>query len=114
MTYKQKIKITQEELNYYNSLLSLELDECSPYYNKHDIERLGGKTDDYIGVRTVEFENGNYITIDLASGGSNYYDDIVLYDKDNRELVVSDCTYELSSFNLFYQDNIYEVEFVVC
>ena len=46
MTYKQKIKITQEELNYYNSLLSLELDECSPYYNKHDIERLGGKTDD--------------------------------------------------------------------
>ena len=110
MTYKQKIKITQEELNYYNSLLSLELDECSPYYNKNDIERLGGKNDDYIGVRTVEFENGNYITIDLASGGSNYYDNIVLYDKDGQELVVEDCSYELSDFCIAYNGDEYVVE----
>ena len=114
MTYKQKIKITQEELNYYNSLLSLELDECSPYYNRDEIELLGAKTDDYVGIAVAEFTNGNYVTIDLASGGSNYYDNIVLYDKDGQELVVSDCKYELSSFNLFYQDDIYEVEFVIC
>lgn len=113
MTYKEKVKIAQEELNYYNSLLELDLDECLPYYDKHDIERLGAKTDDYIGIRTIEFKNGNYITIDLASGTSNYYDNIVLWNKDNQELCVSDCSYNLSSFSMFYEDDIYDIELVV-
>lgn len=113
MTYKEKIKITQEELNYYNELLQLDLEECLPYYDKHDIERLGAKTDDYIEIRTIEFKNGNYITIDLASGTSNYYDNIVLYSKDNEELVVSECDYKISDFSIFYKNDIYEIELVV-
>ena len=40
MTYKEKIKITQEELNYYNELLQLDLEENLPYYNKHDINLI--------------------------------------------------------------------------
>ena len=110
MTYKQKIKITQEELNYYNSLLSLDLDECSPYYNRDEIELLGAKTDDYVGIAVVEFTNGNYVTIDLASGDSNYYDNIVLYNKDGQELVVEDCSYELSDCCIAYNGDEYVVE----
>ena len=110
MTYKQKIKITQEELNYYNSLLSLDLDECSPYYNRDEIELLGAKTDDYVGIAVAEFTNGNYVTIDLASGDSNYYDNIVLYNKDGQELVVEDCSYELSDFCIAYNGDEYIVE----
>lgn len=108
--FKEKLKITQEELNYYNELLQLDLEECLPYYDKHDIERLGAKQDDYIGIRAVEFENGNYITIDLASGCSNYYDNIVLWDEDNHELNVSDCNYFIDSFEMIYYDDIYIVE----
>lgn len=106
--FKEKIKITQEELNYYNELLELSFEDLEKY--KHDFERLGAKQDDYIGIRTVEFKNGNYITIDLASGMSNYYDNIVLWSKDNQELSVSDCNYDISSFEMFYDEDIYVVE----
>lgn len=107
MTYKKKIEITQEELNYYNELLGLDL------YDKHDMERLGAKQNDYISIRTIDFDNGNYVTIDLASGDSNYFDNIVLYDKSGNELMCSDCTYELSSFSLYYDNDIYDIEMVV-
>lgn len=109
MEYKAKMKITDSELNYYNDLLELDFETS----DVHDIERLGAKKDDYIGIRTITFENGNYVTIDLASGGCNYYDNICLYDKNGNELMCSDCTYEISSFSLYYEDDIYDIEMVV-
>ena len=121
MVYKGKMKISQEEINYYNELLQLDLEKCSPYYNEHDIERLGAKQNDFIGVRTIDFDNGNYVTIDLASGDSNYFDNIVLWNKDNQELLCSFCTFELlcksynfrSNFSLCYNNDIYDIEMVV-
>lgn len=110
MTYKAKIKMTDNELNYYNDLLRLDLEDES---QQHDIERLSAKKDDYIGIRHIDFENGNFITIDLASGCSNYYDNICLFDKDGYELTCSDCTYEINSFSLFYENDIYDVEIEV-
>ena len=110
MVYVEKIKLSSEELRRYNSLLSLDLDECSPYYNRDEIELLGAKTDDYVGIAVAEFTNGNYVTIDLASGDNNYYDNIVLYNKDGQELVVEDCSYELSDFCIAYNGDEYVVE----
>lgn len=110
MTYSKTIKMSVEERNYYNELLQLDLEEGNTFYNEHDIERLGAKTDDYIGITSVEFENGNYITIDLASGSCNYYDNIVLWDKDGYELSCADCNYTIDSFELFYDEDIYEVK----
>lgn len=103
MTYKGQFKINKEDLQYYTDLLEQDLEEE---------EHIGIK-DDYIGIATIEFSNGNYITIDLASGGSNYYDNIVLWNKDGQELYCSDCTYEINGFSLFYKDDIYDVEMVV-
>lgn len=110
MKYEKVLNMSNEELNHYNALLELDLDESLPYYNKHDIERLGAKTDDYIGIATIEFENGNYITIDIASGNSNYYDNIVLYSECGEELYVLDCFYKLDSFEFDFEDCTYIVK----
>ena len=112
MTYKEKVLISQEELNWYNNLLQLNLEDNTTQ-NAHDIERLSAKTNDYIGIRTIEFENGNYVTIDLASGTSNYYDNIVLWNKDGYELMVNDCNYKISDFSLDYDNDIYDIEIEV-
>ena len=113
MTYFEKIKVNKNELKYYNELLQLDLEEDAPFYNKDDIERLGAKQDDYIGIYTITFDNENYITIDLASGSCNYYDNIVLWDKDGHELMCADCNYTIDSFELFYDEDIYEVRLEV-
>lgn len=110
MRYIEKFRISEEELNYYNELLQLDLDECLPYYNKHDIERLGAKRNDYIGIATITFKNGNFIVIDVASGDSNYYDNIVLYDKYENELYVLDCDYKIDSFKFTYDNDTYVIE----
>ena len=110
MEYKAKFRISVEELKHYNELLQLDLDEDLPFYNKDDIERLNAKTDDYIGIARVDFENGNYLLIDIASGSSNYYDNIVLYDKYDSELYVFDCEYKIDSFDFEYENNTYSLE----
>ena len=110
MIYSETFEIKKDSLKHYNELLQLDLDDCLPYYNEHDIERLGAKKDDYIPIGFVKFNNGNYVTIDIASGSSNYYDNIVLYDKNGNELICSDCTYELSGFSLYYGEDTYNVE----
>lgn len=110
MEYKEKFKISKNKLKYYNELLQLDLEESLPYYNKQDIERLGAKTDDYIGIATITFKNGNFIAIDIASGDSNYYDNIVLYDKYENELYVLDCDYKLDSFEFTYDNDKYIIE----
>lgn len=107
MVYKEKVKISKSDYEYYNKLFELDFEEDS----EDKINNYGGRIDDYIGITSVEFSNGNYITIDLASGSSNYYDNIVLWSKDGQELTCADCNYTIDSFELFYDNDIYEVEF---
>lgn len=105
MEYKGKVQIKKEDLKYYRDLLSIEdLEE-----NNDGI----GRQDDYIYIASVDFDNNTYITIDLASGLSNYYDNIVLWEKDGdivNELSCSDCNFDIDSFELFYDEDIYTVE----
>ena len=110
MRYVEKFRISVEELKHYNELLQLDLEEDLPFYNKDDIERLGAKKDDYIGIGVIEFENGNYLTIDIASGTSNYYDNIVLYSECGEELYVLDCDYKIDSFEFDFEDSTYVIE----
>ena len=110
MEYKEKFRISVEELKHYNELLQLDLDEDLPFYDKDDIERLGAKRNDYIGIATITFKNGNFIAIDIASGDSNYYDSIVLYDEKGNELYVLDCDYKLDSFEFTYDNDTYIIE----
>lgn len=109
MRYKGFLKISKEDMNYYNDLLQLDLDINSEYYNIEDISRLSARTDDYIDIGIVEFRNGNFVVIALTSGNSNYYDSICLYDKEGRELLCRDCNFEISSFSLSYKNDIYDI-----
>ena len=110
MEYKEKFRISKNKLNNYNDLLSLDLEDCLPYYNEYEIKRLGARQNDYIGIAIIEFENNNYITIDLVSGDSNYYDNIVLYDEKGNELYVLDCDFKLDGFEFTYDNDTYIIE----
>ena len=113
MEYIGSYELPKKQLDYYNELLQLDLDDCLPYYNEDDINRLGARKDDYIGIACIEFDNGNYVTIDLASGGSNYYDNIVLWNKEGKELMCLDCDYSLSNFDFEYENDIYHIYLVI-
>ena len=108
MEYKVVVTMAQAEFDRVNGLLDIEyLDDMTD----EEYTILCPKTDDYIGLFYVEFENGNHITIDVASGGSNYYDNCVLYDADGNELKVYDCGYHIGRTMVFmYHDDRYIVE----
>ena len=72
MVYSGSFKIKKDDLEYYKKLLSIEDLE-------NDKDEIG-KMDDYIYIATINFENGNSVCIDLASGKTNYYDNIYLID----------------------------------
>lgn len=101
MTYIGTINLSEKDRKYYNDLLDLVLDCDDENYDENKIDELGARIDDYFGIASVEFENGKSITIDLASGSSNYYDNIVLWDEDGNELYAFDCNYVIDKEMVF-------------
>lgn len=105
MNYVGSFEISKKDYDFYKELLEIE---------DLNADNKGiGKKYDYIGIATIDFENGNYVTIDLASGGNNYFDNICLYDKSGKELDCSDCTYEIGNFSLFYENDIYDIKMII-
>lgn len=105
MEYKKTLKLNKDYVEYLRNLLSIE---------DLSIDNKGiGRIDDYIGIASVDFPNNKSITIDLASGSTNYYDNVVLWEKDGiyyNELDCSDCNFDIGTFELFHDDDIYIVE----
>ena len=105
-TYKSSFAITETDYAFFNMLLSLE-----------DIDNPNGiidtKKDDSIYISTIYFGNGNYISIYLCSGSTNYYYNITLFDKEDNELdcVVDDI--DIGENELYYDDELYIFEMVV-
>ena len=109
MTYIGTINLSKEDIKYYNDLLSI--DDLGDEDNEEIIKKLGAKQDDEIGIAWVCFENGNSISIDLASGSTNYYDNIVLWNSDNYEICAFDCGYEISEEMAFeYEEDTYIIK----
>lgn len=110
MIYKAKIELSQAEITLYNRLLE-EIDFDDDTKEMQDkIAELGAKQDDQIGIYSYEFENGNYVNIDICSGSSNYYDNIVLFDKNGNELWVNEYDFRIDSFEFELDDDTYIVE----
>ena len=103
MVYKGKFTIKKGDLEHYKRLLEIETFEK---LNEEEMNRIGAKKDDYIEIGCVEFSNGNYLTIDLCSGCSNYFDNVVLYDMYGTEIELLDCNYEIGNLSI----NIVEME----
>ena len=107
MEYIGNYELSKKQLDYYNELLLVDLED------KEKANDIGASKDDYIGIACIEFNNGNYVTIDLASGSSNYYDNIVLWNKEGKELMCLDCDYSLSNFDFEYENDIYHIYLVI-
>lgn len=103
------VSISREEFDRINKLLAIpSLEEMT------DAELLeqGANTDVYEGIFYVEFDNGATITIDLCSGGSNYYDNVVWTSPDRTNDVTLDCEYELDDIEVEIDGELYFVNIV--
>ena len=91
MTYVESVSLPTETFDRIHKLLTL------PYFDEmtdNEMRDAGAEDGTYEGVFAVTFEDGTLFTYDLCSGSSNYYDNMVLTDKDGYESVF-DCDYEL-------------------
>ena len=91
MTYVESVSLPTETFDRINKLLAL------PYFDEmtdDEMRDAGAEDGAYEGIFGMTFEDGASFTYDLCSGGSNYYDNMVLTDKDGYESVF-DCDYEL-------------------
>lgn len=92
------IHTTQAYINKLNTLLEMLL--------PNDL----GKIDDNQHIFTFDFENGKHISIDIASGSTNYYDNICIYD-DNEDFYFECGDFGFSQTMVFeYYNDIYICE----
>lgn len=108
MEYKVVVTMAQAEFDRVNGLLDIEcLDDMTD--EEHTI--LCPFKFDNNHLFSYEFNNGNFISASVNSGGSNYYDNYVLFDKDGYELMVLDCSYEVEKYLEFeYEGDKYIIE----
>ena len=112
MIYEEQIEITKEEIDRYNFLLATNLEDMTE--KQKDV--YNAKAYDSFGLYEIDFDDGSYLTIDLASGSENYYDDIVWHSTKeiNSRDITFDCSYELGIDDEFEVDgNIYKVHWII-
>ena len=100
-----EIKADKEYINYINRLLQdINFDDESLEMQKL-IKELNAKQDDYISLFSIDINKDYVLTIDIASGTSNYYDNIVIWKKgetelDYREVACLECNFEIGDITL--------------
>lgn len=100
-----EIKADKKYIDYINRLLqdinfdddNLEMQEL--------IKELNAKQDDYISLFSININKDYVLTIDIASGTSNYYDNIVIWKKGETELNYNEvacleCNFEIGDITL--------------
>ena len=77
-----EVKADKEYIDYINRLLQdINFDNDSLEMQKL-IKELNAKQDDYISLFSININKDYVLTIDIASGTSNYYDNIVIWKKE--------------------------------
>lgn len=109
MTYETDIDISIYEKEKWNTLLKDDIDQLP----KKIAEQYNAKKYDCIGGFYAQFGDNSYLTIDLCSGGSNYYDEVIFYSGSRNYII--DCAYEIANNDLVFQieDNTYIVHWNV-
>ncbi len=107
MNYRTVVEIEKKTLERWNFLLSKDLDNMTDT----EKEKYNAKTYDKEGGFYAEFEDGSHITIDLESGGNNYYDEILWHSADGK-VVPFDCNFEIGEESevLETEGNTYIIE----
>ena len=100
-----EIKADKKYIDYINRLLQdINFDNDSLEMQKL-IKELNAKQDDYISLFSIDIDKDYVLTIDIASGTSNYYDNIVIWKKgktelDYREVACLECNFEIGDITL--------------
>ena len=118
-----EIKADKNYIDYINRLLQ-EVDFDNDSLEMQNLIReLNAKQEDYIGLFSIDLNKDYNITIDIASGTSNYYDNIVIWKKANNKLEYNevaclDCDFEIGNDIVLekeyfdFLDNDYTIKFV--
>ena len=74
-------------------------------YSQELIKELNAKQEDNIGLFSIDINKDYVLTIDIASGTSNYYDNIVIWKKgetelDYNEVACLECSFEIGDITL--------------
>ena len=108
--HEATVSISREEFDRINRLLAIQsLEEMTD----EELREQGANTDVCEGLFFIEFDNGATMTIDLRSGSSNYYDDVVWTSADGTNDVVLDCSYELDDIEVEIDGELYIVNIEV-
>lgn len=100
-----EIKADKKYIDYINRLLQdINFDNDSLEMQKL-IKELNAKQDDYISLFSININKDYVLTIDIASGTSNYYDNIVIWKKgktelDYNEVACLECDFEIGDITL--------------
>lgn len=118
-----KISCDKEYIDYINRLLQdIDFDDDSLEMQKL-VKELNARQDDNIGLFSIDINKDYVLTIDIASGTSNYYDDIVIWKKgenklDYNEVACLECDFEIGNdiilekeYFEFLDDN-YTIKFI--
>ena len=100
-----EVKADKKYIDYINRLLQdINFDDDSLEMQKL-IKELNAQQDDNINLFSIDINKDYVLTIDIASGTSNYYDNIVIWKKgktelDYREVACLECNFEIGDKTL--------------
>ena len=100
-----EVKADKKYIDYINRLLQdIDFNNDSLEMQKL-IKELNAKQDDNISLFSIDIDKDYVLTIDIASGTSNYYDNIVIWKKgktelDYREVACLECNFEIGDITL--------------
>ena len=100
-----EVKADKKYIDYINRLLQdIDFDDDSLEMQKL-IKELNAQQDDSIGLFSIDINKDYVLTIDIASGTSNYYDNIVIWKKgktelDYKEVACLECSFEIGDITL--------------
>lgn len=103
-----EVQINKDDLERINRLLEeIDFEDNSRKMEKL-IDELDAQEDDTIGLFSIDLNDIYNVTIDVASGSSNYYDNIVIWEKDEtgvyNEVCCLDCGYNISDLELLKEE----------
>ena len=108
--HEAEVYISKEEFDRVNRLLSIDSLE-----NMTDDELIENDANTNVseGIFYVEFDDGSSMNFDLCSGQSNYFDDVVWTDKEDKCSIFLECSYELDDIEVEINSEMYVVKIVV-
>ena len=115
-----EIKTNKKYIDYINRLLQdINFDDDSLKMQQL-IKELNAKQDDEINLFSIDIDKNCVLTIDIASGTSNYYDNIAIWKKEETGLdyvgclecnfEIGDITLEKEYFDFLNED--YRIKFI--